>query len=122
MYVEDMLFVGFNKQVAALDAATGQMIWQWKAPKGTGFVSLLLDGERLFVAVHGYIYCLDAVNGDPVWANPMKTFGYGVTSLTTSRGQSEQAILDAARTDVTAEQVQQAVLAAATGGATGAIG
>ena len=119
MYVEDMLFVAFNKQVAALDAATGEIIWQWKAPKGSGFVSLLLDGERLFAAVQGYTYCLDAINGDQVWSNPMKGFGHGVASLTTSRGQSEQAILNAAGTDITTEQVQQAMLAAATAGAAG---
>ena len=117
MYVEDMLFVAFNKQVAALDAATGQIIWQWKAPKGSGFVSLLLDGERLFVAVHGYTYCLDAVNGDPVWANPMKGFGVGVTSLTNSRGQSEQAFLGAAAAQQAAQQA--AVGGAGAGGAAG---
>ena len=58
MNVEDMVLVGFNRRVAALNRETGDIVWQWKASQGSGFVSLLLDDDRLFVAVVGYTYCL----------------------------------------------------------------
>jgi outer membrane protein assembly factor BamB len=82
----DVLFVGFNRYVAALDRKTGIVLWKWKAPRGSGFVALLPDGDRLFVSVHGYTYSLDARTGEPLWENEMKGFGMGIPSLATSRG------------------------------------
>ncbi len=109
MSVEDLVFVGFNSRVAALDRQTGDIVWQWKASDGSGFVTLLLDGDRLFVAVQGYTYCLDPATGQQLWLNPMKGFGTGVTSLAGSRGQSSSALLAQAA-------AQQAAAGAAAGG------
>jgi len=89
--VEDVVLVGFNSRVAALNRETGDIVWQWKASQGSGFVSLLLDDDRLFVAVIGYTYCLDPLTGQELWFNPMKGFGTGATSLATSRGHSDYA-------------------------------
>ena len=80
--VNDLVFVGFNSRVAALDRYTGEIKWQWKAPQGSGYVTLLLDGDRLIAAVNGYVYCLDPFFGQEVWSNAMKGFGLGVTSIT----------------------------------------
>ncbi len=113
MKVEDLMFVGFNSRAAALDRQTGDVVWQWKAPSGSGFVSVLLDGERLFVAVQGYTYCLDPVTGQQLWFNPMKGFGMGVTSLAGTRGQSASALLAQAGAQ------QAAAASAASSGAAG---
>ncbi len=67
--------------MAALDRYSGEVVWDWKAPQGSGFVSLLLDGDRLIAAVSGYIYCLDPIFGQQVWENPMKGYGLGITSI-----------------------------------------
>ena len=107
MIVQKMLFVGFNKRVAALDRDTGTILWQWEAPQGSGFVSLLLEDNRLFVAVNGYTYCLDATNGQQLWLNPMKGFGVGTTSLASVRGQSPHTLLGQSA----AEQAQAAAAA-----------
>ncbi|MEE9294207.1 MAG: PQQ-binding-like beta-propeller repeat protein [Phycisphaerae bacterium] len=93
MTEEDILFVGFNKRVAALNRETGEILWTWKATSGSGFVSLLLDGDRLFAAVSGYVYCLDPLTGQPLWTNPMKGFGTGTTSLASISGHSDYTIL-----------------------------
>lgn len=93
MNVEDMVLVGFNRRVAALNRETGDIVWQWKASQGSGFVSLLLDDDRLFVAVNGYTYCLDPLTGQELWSNPFKGFGTGATSLATSTGHSNYALL-----------------------------
>ncbi len=97
--LDALVFVGFNKRVVALVKKTGEIRWQWKAPKGSGYVSLLLDGDRLFASVDGYTYCLSASTGEQVWFNTMKGFGTGVTSLACSGGHSEHSVLGQAAAD-----------------------
>jgi len=109
--IQDLLFVGFNSRLAALDQQTGDIVWQWKAPDGGGFVTPLLDRGRLFVAVNGYTYCLDAATGQQLWQNKMKGFGYGTTALVSARGSSPHAQLGQAA----AEAAQAAAAAGAAG-------
>ncbi|MDP6600941.1 MAG: PQQ-binding-like beta-propeller repeat protein [Phycisphaerales bacterium] len=87
----DLLFVGFNSRVAALDRYTGEVVWDWKAPKGTGYPAILLDGDRLLVSVQGYTYCLEPTRGDVVWENPLKGMGVGIACIATVRGSSSAA-------------------------------
>ncbi len=105
----EMVFIGFNGKAAALDRRSGAILWQWSAPKGAGYVSLLLDGDSLFAAVNGYTYCLDPRTGQQLWFNPMKGFGFGVTSIATAAGHTPHAEL----AERQAEQ-QQAAAAAST--------
>lgn len=84
----DLVFVGFNSRIAALDRYTGEIAWEWKCPKGSGFVSLLLDGDRLIASVNGYMYCLDPLFGQEVWTNHMTGFGMGTTSIVSMNGAS----------------------------------
>lgn len=108
--VSDLVFVGFNSRVVALDRYTGEIAWQWKSPKGSGFVSLLLDGDRLIASVNGYTYCLEPLFGQQVWFNPLKGLGVGVPSLTSVRGMAGGSGAGAA-----AAQAQAAAAAAAAG-------
>jgi len=101
MHLSDILFTGFNKRVAALHRDTGEILWQWKAPFGMSYVSLLLDGDRLIVSVDGYMYALDPFTGAQLWMNEMKGLGTGVTSLASARGSSS-AHIQAAATSTTA--------------------
>jgi outer membrane protein assembly factor BamB len=86
--VNDLVFVGFNSRIAALDRYTGELVWKWKAPSGMGFTAVLLDGDRLMASVQGYTYCLDPMNGRALWMNDLKGFGTGVPSLASVRGSS----------------------------------
>ena len=88
MTIDDLLFIGFNRRVAALDKETGEIIWQWKASHGTGFVTLLVEGERVYASVNGYTYCLDAATGKQLWYNELKGFGAGVACLATTLSSS----------------------------------
>jgi hypothetical protein len=63
-------------------------VWEWKSPQGSGFVSLLLDGDRLIASVNGYTYCLDPLYGQQVWANELKGFGVGTPCLVSFHGSS----------------------------------
>jgi outer membrane protein assembly factor BamB len=86
--VEDMVFVALNGRVVALDRDSGQILWQWKATKSGGFMTLLPDRDRLVISAGGYIYCLDPATGRELWDNPLTGYGVGVTALATVRGHS----------------------------------
>ena len=80
--LDHLVFLGFNKRVAALDRRTGALVWDWKAPKGWQYVSLLLiDDEQLIVSACGYTYSLDPLTGEQQWYNELRGFGTGVTSI-----------------------------------------
>ena len=87
---DQLLHVGFNSRIAALDRATGALVWSWKAPKGYGYVALLREGNHLFASVNGYTYCLDAATGAEYWRNTLPGFGTGVACLATASGTSAQ--------------------------------
>ncbi len=106
--IADLVYVGLNRRVIALDRYTGDMVWQWKAPSGSGYVTILLDGDRLVAGVGGYIYCLDPLFGQLVWHNPMRGFGSGVTSLVSVNGTAA----DPAAAAVLAQQQRAAAAAA----------
>jgi outer membrane protein assembly factor BamB len=91
----DLVFVGFNSHVAALHRETGEIVWEWTAPKpwSSGYVTLLLDGDRLIVAVNGYMYCLDPLGGEQLWHNEMSGFGTGVTSIASVRGNTSPEVI-----------------------------
>ena len=36
--LDDLVFAGFNSQVLALDRYSGEVVWDWKAPKGRASV------------------------------------------------------------------------------------
>jgi outer membrane protein assembly factor BamB len=83
-----LVFVGFNSRIAALDRDTGELVWKWTCPKGSGLPALLLDGDRLVVSVMGYTYCLDPLNGAEIWKNPLPGMGLGIPNLASARGNT----------------------------------
>ena len=96
MNLDDMIFVGLNGYALALHRDTGEIIWSNDQMK-SGYVTLLLDGDRLIVSTNGYIYCLNPYTGAIVWNNPLRGYGMGApTSLVSVRGQSSQAIVEQA--------------------------
>jgi len=101
--IEDLVFVGFNSRAAALDRYDGRIVWSWKAPQGSGFVALLLDGDRLIASVQGYTYCLDPLTGVQVWANPMSGFGLGVPSIASANGSTSHPVLGEAQEEQSRE-------------------
>lgn len=86
MQLSDLIFVAFGDRVVALQRDTGELFWQWEAPKGNVYPALLLDGDRLIVSVMGYTYCLDPATGTPMWRNDLPGLGTGVASLASVRG------------------------------------
>src|SRR5947209_16466713 len=101
MKIHDLVFVGLNGRVAALESATGEMVWEWRSPKGgVGYVNLLVEPNVVVAGNNGYIYGLDPKTGDQLWFNELKGYGLGVTSLATLSGSTSQpVVLQAAAAD-----------------------
>jgi outer membrane protein assembly factor BamB len=100
--IDQLIFVGLNGYAAALHRDTGAIVWSNNEMR-SGYVTLLLDGDRLIVSTNGYLYCLDPLTGDILWNNPMSGYGFGApTSLVSVRGQSSQPVLQQAAAAIAA--------------------
>jgi outer membrane protein assembly factor BamB len=109
MHLKDLLFLGLNGRVAALDRDSGEIVWEWKAKSGAGkYMTLLVDQGQLFVSADGYTYRLDPTTGEELWTNPLKGWGVGPTALATSTASSQQVLTAAAAAKRAAEQSSQA--------------
>jgi outer membrane protein assembly factor BamB len=96
MSIDRLIFVGLNGYALALDRETGQIVWSNDQMK-SGYVTMLLDGDRLIVSTNGYIYCLDPLTGEIRWHNPLKGYGAGApTSMISTRGQTSQTVIEQA--------------------------
>ena len=111
--LDRLVFVGFNRRVVALDRYSGEIRWDWKAATGSGYVSLLIDGDRLIVNCQGYTWCLDPLSGEEVWFQPLKGFGMGIACIASVRGGTSSIDASAAASHAAAAN------AAASGGAAG---
>ncbi len=90
MTMDELIFVGLNGYALALHRDTGEIVWSNDKMK-SGYVTLLLDGDRLIVSTNGYLFCLDPLSGEILWNNPLRGYGMGApTSLVSVRGQSMQ--------------------------------
>jgi outer membrane protein assembly factor BamB len=110
MPIEQLIFIGLNGYVVALHRDTGEIVWS-NSEMHSGYVTLLLDGDRLIVSTNGYIYCLSPFTGKIQWHNPLSGYGQGTpTSLVSVRGQSSQTVIE----QFAAEQARAAVTASVT--------
>lgn len=85
--VDQLIFIGLNGWVAAVDRDSGEILWKCDNLK-SGYTTLLLDGDRLIASTNGYLYCLDPQTGRIVWSNPLKGMRTGVAHIISARGQS----------------------------------
>lgn len=91
--IEQLIFVGFNGYAVALDRDTGEIVW-YNNQMHSGYVTILLDGDRLIVSTNGYMYCLDPYTGRTLWHNPMTGYGTGPASIVSVRGQGTPEVIE----------------------------
>ena len=103
MNLSEMVCVGAGGFAAALDKRNGNLLWKTKL-KGS-FVTLLVDGSRVFAQAGGWLYCLDAASGNVLWINELPGLGYGLASLAV-QGNSNAPVIAAAEEE--AERQRQA--------------
>ncbi|MFN0008139.1 MAG: PQQ-binding-like beta-propeller repeat protein [Planctomycetota bacterium] len=75
------LYVGIRGCVLALRKHDGTLTWSTKLRRGSSFVPIIQEGDRLYAASGGEVSCLDAATGAILWHNLLKGYGAGYASL-----------------------------------------
>jgi outer membrane protein assembly factor BamB len=104
-----LVFVGIRHAVVALDRRDGSEVWRADV-SGSGFVTVLWDGEALLAAADGEVFRLDPASGERVWHNPMKGLGLGIVSLASTHAPAQAS----SQYETTAERLKRQAAAAAT--------
>lgn len=104
MNFDHLIFIGLNGYALALDRDTGDIVWSNDQMK-SGYVTLLLDGDRLIASTNGYIYCLDPATGSILWHNPLKGYGMGApTALVSVRSDGMHLLIQQAAAMAASQQ------------------
>jgi outer membrane protein assembly factor BamB len=83
----DILFIGCNGHVAAIDIATGSEIWRTKLKTGvvsaTSYedVCTLEHEGRVYAGCNGHLFCLDGATGTILWHNGLEGMGHNDVTL-----------------------------------------
>jgi outer membrane protein assembly factor BamB len=91
----DQLYVAAGKELYALDAATGEVGWEFKAQNYVTS-SATVAGGRVFISDFDYIYAVDQASGTLLWTYP------AASAISFSPVASEQAVLVMSGTAVAA--------------------
>ncbi len=67
--LNDRMFFGFNDRdkVVAIDLQSGRQLWQFFTDGPVRFPPAAADGKVLFTSDDGYLYCVNAVDGQLLW-------------------------------------------------------
>jgi outer membrane protein assembly factor BamB len=76
----NFVFLGINGSAVALDETTGNQVWATKL-KGSDFVNLILNENKLYATTKGEIFCLDSGTGKILWQNPLRGMGHGLVCI-----------------------------------------
>jgi outer membrane protein assembly factor BamB len=79
----DAIYIGIRGTVLALDRSRGVEIWRADL-KGSDFVNVVLDGDRVLAATKGEVFCLDSTTGKILWNNELKGLGRGLMTVVTA--------------------------------------
>ena len=84
--MQDRLFLGTHNEVAAVEKATGRILWRttlrqefFKA--GYSFVTLLVEDGVVYAHTYGRLYAVDGMTGQVLWENLLEGMGHGMASL-----------------------------------------
>ena len=84
----NLLILGTNGNVAAIDTATGGEVWRSSLKTGglissttNEDVSVLLKDGMVFAGCCGHLFCLDAATGNIFWHNPLTGMGHNDISM-----------------------------------------
>jgi|307.fasta_scaffold90100_2 outer membrane protein assembly factor BamB len=97
MDISDLLFMGIGGSVVAVRKSDGATVWSHKLEEGwlekhaAWFISLVVDGGRVYAHGAGKLFCFDALAGDLLWK--VKT-ERATATLATARSASAEDLLD----------------------------
>ncbi len=84
MNSDNILLLGLHHSVTAISKTDGTVLWKTDLPtnlNGHEFVTLISDGKLVFVHAEGELHCLDLANGQLLWSNNLRGYGYGLATL-----------------------------------------
>jgi outer membrane protein assembly factor BamB len=95
--MSDLLYIGCNGFVAAIDPETGDE--RWRTPLVPGLLSettcedvcVLEHQGQVFAGCHGNLFCLDGAKGRILWRNELRGMGFNDVTLSIA-GKSAQAV------------------------------
>jgi len=93
----DVLIIGCNGYVSAINTSTGEELWRTKLWSGFlggsrgSDVSVLIDGGKIYAGCYGRIFGLNAADGAILWSNELKGIGINEVALA-KQGTSTQFI------------------------------
>jgi outer membrane protein assembly factor BamB len=105
----NLIYLGINGSVIALEKTTGSQVWSTTL-KGSDFVNLILDENRLYATTKGEIFCLDPGTGKILWQNPLRGMGHGLVCIAAPGSQSN--LTAAIKQKKNQEEADAAVVAA----------
>jgi outer membrane protein assembly factor BamB len=87
---EDLIVLGMSGRVATISKTDGHIIWstELNSSLGSNFVTLLIEGNRIFASCAGHLHCLDLGTGEILWTNELPGYGYHLASLCLPGGKS----------------------------------
>lgn len=83
----EVIIIGCNGFVLALNLSTGEEHWRVKLRSGVlsssrgSDVSVLVDTERVYAGCDGRIYALRISDGSMLWQNELKGIGFNEVAL-----------------------------------------
>lgn len=99
MDISHILFVGVKGHVVAFGKEDGRLLWKTKLERasltfGDRFVTVLVEGQRVYAHSYGRLFCLDAATGRQLWTNKLEGLSYDIASLATEgvRAPSQAAL------------------------------
>jgi outer membrane protein assembly factor BamB len=88
------IIIGVGGHAVCINGSTGEELWRTKL-KGSSFVTVQHEGDRVLVGASGELFCLDARTGSLIWHNKLKGLGLGVVAFTGSSASVAHAALQA---------------------------
>lgn len=73
------MFVGIKGSVLALYRSSGEIVWSTKV--GNDFVNVVVESEKVYASSQGEVICLDPFNGQELWRNKLKGYGWGLATI-----------------------------------------
>ncbi len=77
---QDVLFIGVGCHVVAIHTNSGEELWRTRLKTAT-FVTVQVDGDRVYGGAGGELFCLEAASGQLLWQNKLKGLGLGLVAF-----------------------------------------
>ncbi len=82
-----VVYIGIKGTIVALDRMTGAILWETKL-KGSSFVTVHLDRDRIFGYTYGELFSMYIATGALLWQNKLPGMGMGLISIATVSGST----------------------------------